>query len=161
MKFLPGLVVALIIGFGIVWSRGCGQTEDSPSREFTDLELVAADHQSTGTCYSLSTVLIATSFWQQRPVITWTRVNDTTWKHRAEGFADPQSGGQGTWWIDYTFEQRDQSVVITDYASSDSREYTPTQVIDALLEAPIDMKSTKVDRCLNGGSGYQPEKQSN
>jgi hypothetical protein len=156
MKFLPGLVVAVLIVFAIVWSRSCGQTEDAPPREFTELELGAADAEATGTCYSLSTVLIANVYSGPRPVITWTRVSDTVWKRRYEGVHDANSGLQGAWWIEHTFEQRDPKVVLTGYESSDAREYTSQQVLDSLLEAPIERRSTQVDRCINGGTGYRP-----
>jgi hypothetical protein len=156
VKFLPGLVVAVLMVLAIVWSRSCGQTEDAPPREFTELELDAADAEATGTCYSLSTVLIANTYSGPRPVITWTKVSDSVWKRRGEGLNDANSGVQGAWWIEHTFERRDDRVILTDYESSDAREYTAQQVIDALLEAPIERRSTKVDRCINGGTGYKP-----
>ena len=57
-------------------------SKDTPSRAFTDLELAAADAEHTGTCYALSTVLIANGV-NRAAVRTWSRPdedNDDQWR---------------------------------------------------------------------------------
>ena len=58
MKALAGPAMLLVIVGGFTIYKATSK-DAVPSRDFTELELAADDEDHTGTCYSLSTVLIA------------------------------------------------------------------------------------------------------
>src|SRR3954466_8563772 len=70
MKALAGPAMLLIIVGGYSIYRAATK-DDAPTRKFTELELAAGDADHTGTCYSLSTVLIANGVFGNA-LRTWT-----------------------------------------------------------------------------------------
>ena len=70
MRALAGPAMLLVIVGGFTIYKAMSK-EDAPSREFTELELAADDEDHTGTCYSLSTVLIANGVFGNA-TRTWT-----------------------------------------------------------------------------------------
>jgi len=150
----PAMLLVLVGGFAIhKWTS----RNDSPSREFTDLELAAADAGHTGTCYALSTVLVANGVFGNA-TRTWSAPdseNENKWTLTVEqvqqGYNGPVHEFQK-----FTFERAGEQVRLTSVEASQGR---PTEVapnIDRLLEAPHGLNSTPVDRCLKqGGTGYK------
>lgn len=130
---------------------------EAPSRSFTELELAAADADHTGTCYSLSTVLVANRLFDNS-LRTWSapdKDNPDEWMLAIENVVQGYSGPQNTF-QKFTFARYGKTIRLV---SVDASAGFPTELdktIDRLLEAPHDMHSTAVDRCLkDGGSGYQ------
>ena len=58
MRALAGPAMLLVMVGGYAIYRGVAG-ENTPSRAFTGLELAAGDVGHSGTCYALSTVLVA------------------------------------------------------------------------------------------------------
>jgi hypothetical protein len=156
MKPLAGPAMLLVVVGGCVIYRGCAG-EKTPSREFTGLELSANDVDHTGTCYSLSSVLIADGV-SGKTVRTWTRPekdNPDKWTLTLEavrqGYNGPRSEFQK-----FTFARIGKTVHLVSVEASEGIPADVDANIDRLLEGPHGMRSTPVDRCLNGnGTGYQ------
>jgi len=146
----------LVMVGGFVVYKGMSK-DDAPSRDFTELELAAGDAEHTGTCYALSTVLVANGVFGNA-LRTWTapdKDNEAKWILTLESV---QQGYQGPVheFRKFTFEQVGQQVRLTSVEASKG---LPTEIdanIDGLLEAPHGMNSTPVDRCAKAGApGYQ------
>ena len=127
-----------------------------PARDFTELELASRDSGSDGTCYALSTVLVANRV-SGNSTRSWTapeKHNKDKWiltlENVRQGYNGPQHEFQK-----FTFARDGEQVRLV---SVEASEGLPTDVaanIDRLLEAPHELKSTPVDRCLKEhGAGY-------
>src|SRR3954466_10628706 len=85
----PAMLLVMIGTFAAYRLTGA---DDTPARNFTELELAAADSEHTGTCYSLSTVLIANGV-NRNTVRTWSRAdNDDEWKLMLEDVVQGPNG---------------------------------------------------------------------
>jgi hypothetical protein len=159
MRALAGPAMLLVVVGGFLINRHLHKAE-VPSREFTELELAAEDQDHTGTCYSLSTVLVANGIFGN-VLRTWTAPdNEHKWTLALETVEQAHNGPVHRY-QNFTFEKFGKQVRLV---TVDASEGFPREVaanVDRLLEAPHSRKSTPVDRCLNdGGTGYQyPPKQ--
>ncbi len=125
--------------------------EDAPARDFLQLELAGADAEHTGSCYALSTVLIANLPFSTA-TRTWT-LRDDAWTLTLEEVAQGQ-GGPVRVFQKFTFEKHDDRVRLVSVEASQG---LPTEVgpnIDDLLRAPNARHSTPVDRCLDPGAAH-------
>ena len=154
MKALAGPAMLLVIfgGYGIhKWMS----KDDAPSRDFTGLELAAADDR--GTCYALSTVLVANGVFSNA-TRTWSAPdseNENKWMLTLEQVHQGYNGPVHVF-QKLTFERAGEQVRLTSVEASKGQSTEIAAYIDGLLEAPHDLKSTPVDRCLGEkGSGYQ------
>jgi hypothetical protein len=127
--------------------------EEAPSRDFLELEFAGADAAHSGSCYSLSTVLIANGVFGGT-TRTWTAAGDDTWTLGLETVAQSYNGPVHEF-QNLTFEQVDKLVRLTGVDASKGRPTDVNRNIDMLLEAPNARHSTPVDRCLAAGAtGY-------
>jgi hypothetical protein len=150
MRAVAGPVVLLVMVGGFAIYRGCA-SEDHPSRAFTNLEFAGAD--GTGSCFSLETVLF-TNHMFSKATRTWETPREDAWTLQldeiTQGYGGPQHIFQKL-----TFEKSgDQAKLVSVDASKDLSTDLAKNV-DDLLEAPNDMRSTPVDRCKDGGTGYK------
>ena len=152
MRALAGPAMLLVmVGGYLVYHLS--SKEDAPSRDFTELEFGGADDVNTGSCYSLSTVLIANRA-SNNAVRTWTSPRKDAWTLAldsiVQGYGGPTQISQKL-----TFEKHGDQVRLV---SVEASEKLPTDLkvnIDALLEGPREMQSTPVDRCQKeGATGY-------
>ncbi len=156
MRALAGPAMLLVIVGGVFFYKSTSKDE-APSRSFVELELAADDEDHTGTCYSLSTVLIANGV-SGGVVRTWSTPepkNSDKWTLTVESLYH-ERGQPVRQYQAFTFEKFGEQVRLT---GVDASEQFPTGVrenIDRLLQAPHARKSTPVDRCSeDGGTGYQ------
>ena len=156
MRALAGPAMLLVMAGGFAAYKFM-VSNDTPSRAFTDLELAAADAEHTGTCYALSTVLIANGV-NRAAVRTWSRPdedNDDQWRLVLEDVAQGPNGPVRVF-QQFTFSRRGQQVWLTDVDASEGASTDLARNIDRLLDAPHGMRSTPVDRCSGSGArGYQ------
>jgi len=126
----------------------------APSRDFLDLELAGADDDQTGSCYSLSTVIVASTAFSTA-VLTWKPAGDDAWILALD---DVVNGGRGPTHVfrHLTFRQHGDQVRLETVDASDEWDDDVEVNIDALLEAPNERRSTPVDRCREPGTtGYR------
>ena len=93
MRALAGPAMLLVIVGGFTIYKAMSK-EDAPSRDFTELELAADDDDHTGTCYSLSTVLIANGVFGNA-LRTWTAPdpdNENKWTLEVENVRQGANG---------------------------------------------------------------------
>ncbi len=156
MRALAGPAMLLVIVGGFTLYRSMSK-EDGPSRDFTGLELAAHDDDHTGTCYALSTLLIANAVFGNN-VHTWRAPdpdNEDKWTLELErvtqGFNGPEREFQN-----FTFEKVGEQLRLV---AVDASRGIPTELgwnVDQLLAAAHARRSTPVARCLeDGGTGYQ------
>lgn len=69
--------------------------EVTPSRKFAELEFAGADAGHTGSCYSLSTVLVANGYFGRAPR-TWTAAGKDTWTLGIESVSQEYNGPKHT-----------------------------------------------------------------
>jgi hypothetical protein len=145
----PAALLVVVVGF-FAWHRMSG--EDSPDRDFTSLELAgpAPDHQ--GTCYSLSTVFIANGIFGNTPR-TWTKQRDDAWTLTLERVSQGRNGPVREY-ASWTFVKQGEQLRMVKVAASAGFPQDLAGSIDQLLLAPHARRSTPVDRCLKGGTGY-------
>jgi hypothetical protein len=150
----PAMLLVMVGGFAIYKFTS---KATAPPRAYTDLELAAGDAGHTGTCYALSTVLVANGVFGNA-LRTWSapdQKNEDKWMLTLENV---QQGYNGPVHVfqKFTFVRSGEQVRLD---SVEASEGLPTEVaanIDKLLEAPHVRKSTPVDRCLApGATGYQ------
>jgi hypothetical protein len=150
----PAMLLAIVGGFTIYKAMS---KEDVPSREFTELELAADDEDHTGTCYSLSTVLIANGVFGNA-LRTWSAPdpdNENKWTLEIENVRHGPNGPEHLFQR-FTFEKFGEQVRLVDVEASEDLPTDITENIDQMLAAPHHRKSTATDRCLkDGGIGYQ------
>jgi len=156
MKAFAGPAMLLVMVGGFVAYRAASK-EDAPSRDFVELELAAEDDDHSGTCYSLSTVLIANGVFGNA-LRTWKRPDehsDNEWTLVLESVQQGPNGPVHEF-RHFTFEKFGEQVRLVDVEASEGYPTEVEENIDRLLEAPHARKSTPVDRCLkDGGTGYQ------
>lgn len=146
----PAMLLVLIGGYGL---HRITSSPDAPSRDFLDLELAGADEQRTGSCYSLSTVIVANMLFSNA-VAEWKPAGEDGWtlsldelRHRA--------GGTAHVFQRFTFRQLGDQVRLTSVEASEGQDTEVAANIDALLAAPHERRSTPVERCLApGATGY-------
>jgi len=154
----PAMLLVLVGGYAVYRFTA---TKDAPAREFTALELAADD--VGGTCYALSTVLVANAVFGDA-VRTWSTPdedNEDKWTLLVENVIQGYNGPEHQF-QKFTFERTAGQVRLVSVEASEGLPVGVTANIDRLLEAPHAVKSTPVDRCLGkNGTGYQypPKKQ--
>jgi hypothetical protein len=155
MRALAGPAMLLVVVGGFMIHRVMSKDE-APARDFVELELAADDADHTGTCYSLSTVLIANGVFGNA-ARSWSapdKGNKHKWTLSVDNVRQEYNGPVHEYQR-FTFEKFGEQLRLV---SVDASPGFPTEVavnIDRLLEAPNARKSTPVDRCLkDGGNGY-------
>jgi len=124
---------------------------DAPARDFTDLELSIPGEE--GSCYALSTVLVANGIFGNAPR-TWKMTGDRAWQLTVERIVQGY-GGPAREFSSWTFEKRGKSVELIAVEASQGQPQEPASSIEQLLSAPNARHSTPVARCLEpGASGY-------
>jgi hypothetical protein len=154
MRPLAGPVTLLVIVGGFLIFKLTSE-EKAPTLEFTALEFAGADENHTGSCYSLSTVLIANRPYTGDAARTWTKPREGAWTLLLENVVN---GGAGPVRVfrKYTFEKFGQQVRLVSMETSEGIPSDLAWNIDDLLDPPRTIKSTPVDRCLEpGATGYQ------
>lgn len=150
----PAMLLIVVGGFAI---HKITSKENAPTRKFTELELAANDADHTGTCYSLSTVLIAHGLFN-KAVSTWSapeKKNEDKWTLELENVVQGYNGPSREF-QKFTFEKVGEQVRLVAVDASKGRPTDLDANIDLLIEAAHDRRSTPVDRCAsNGGMGYQ------
>ena len=154
MRALAGPAMLLVIVGGIGLYRWTSAPE-SPPRDFLDLEFAGAD--DSGSCYSLSTIIVANMAFSTA-MLEWTPAGDDAWTLSMD---DVQDGGGGPNHVfqRLTFTQQDDLAVLTDVEASKDVNTDLTANIDELLQAPNSRRSTPVERCKQAGAtGYHFKK---
>jgi hypothetical protein len=154
MRALAGPAMLLVIVGGIGLYRFSAKP-DSPPREFLDLEFAGAD--DTGSCYSLSTVIVANMVFTPG-MLQWQPEGEDAWVLSMD---DVQDGGRGPAHIfqRFTFTREGELVKLTDFDASEGHNLDVEYHIDGLLQAPNQRRSTPVERCKEpGAEGYHFKK---
>jgi hypothetical protein len=147
----PALLLVVVGSFGLYKVMA---KPSAPPNDFLDLEFAGADSQRTGSCYSLSTVLVATTAFLdvQR---TWKLNEDDTWTLTLESLQYGQNGPAHVF-QSFTFERHDDRVHLKSVSATKGVNTDVEDNIDALLEGPHDRRSTPIARCQGAdASGYQ------
>jgi hypothetical protein len=148
----------LVIVLSVVVYKGCAGA-DTPSREFTGAELAGPGPDHEGTCYGLSTVLVANGLYGSVPR-TWAAPRDGAWTLGLERMSQA-AGGPVREFQNFTFEQHGDTVRLVAVEASPGFPQDVPAAIDELLRVPNVRGSTPVDRCLAAGaSGYRFVKKS-
>jgi hypothetical protein len=146
----PAMLLVVVGSFGL--HRLLSKPE-APSRAFLELELAGGDDQHTGSCYSLSTVLIANAVFSGA-TREWQAAHENAWTLSLDEIHQDHRGPVHVF-QKFTFEQHDDQVRLVAVKVSDG---LPTELdanLDQLLEAPNERGSTPVERCQQpGASGY-------
>lgn len=152
MRALAGPVMLLVVVGGIGLYRALA-TPEEPPRSFLDLELSGADPARTGSCYSLSTVLIANLAFS--PALReWKAAHDNAWTLSLEDIHQTAAGPLHVFQR-FTFEQRAERVELVKVEATEGVNTDPGDTIDALLGPPNERGSTPVERCLGAdATGY-------
>jgi hypothetical protein len=151
MRPLAGPAMLLVIVGGFAIHRFTTKPE-SPSREFLDRELAGADAVHTGSCYSLSTVIVANTVLGSA-LLSWAAAGDDAWVLTME---DVQNhGGPVHVFQRFRFEAAGEQVRLVSVDASEGQNTDVDANIDALLSAPNERRSTPVDRCVDDdATGY-------
>jgi hypothetical protein len=153
MRALAGPAMLLVIVGGIAIYRGASK-EDAPSRDFLELEFAGADADQSGSCYSLSTVLIANGVFGAA-TRTWKAAGKDRWNLGLEAVSQGYNGPVHDF-QNFTFEKSGKQVRLTAVDASKGRPTDVGKNIDLLLDAPNARRSTPVERCAEAGaSGYR------
>ena len=152
MRALAGPAMMLVMVGGFLAYR-LSSDEKAPSRDFLELEFAGADSGHTGSCYSLSTVLIA-----NRPfggeARTWTSTGKNSWTLLLDDVVQA-NGSPVRVYQKFTFEKHDERVRLVSMETSDNLDSDLKRNIDELVTVPKARHSTPVDRCLEpGATGY-------
>ena len=156
MRALAGPAMLLVMVGGYFAYRAFSP-ETSPSREFAELEFAGADDASTGSCYSLSTVLVANGVFGRAPR-TWTPgATKNQWTLSLENVTQGYNGPVHEF-QKFTFEKFHDQVRLVSVEASKGRPQDLKGSIDMLLQDPNARHSTPVDRCMkSGATGYRYE----
>jgi hypothetical protein len=158
MRALAGPAMLLVIVGGFAIYRGTSR-EDAPSRDFLELEFAGADATRSGSCYSLSSVLIANGVFGGK-TRTWTPAGEHAWKLGLET-VNQSHGGPVHEFQNFTFEKSGVQVHLKSVEASPGTSTDVARNIDMLLGAPNAFHSTPVERCASGGATgylYKPRK---
>ena len=151
MRALAGPAMLAVMVGGFFLTKQCS-AEKTPPREFTALELAGVD--GSGSCYSLSTVLVA-HLVTNKPTVTWESPREGAWKVNLQTVVQGY-GGPEHLFRKLTFEQADDKVRLVSVDASKNQPDTIDANLDDLLDAPNALRSTPVDRCgKSGGTGYR------
>lgn len=156
MRALAGPACLLVIVGSVALYRSMQQPK-SPPRDFLELEFAGADAGRTGSCYSLSTVLVAHTALQDF-VLGWQPPDDgeDAWTLTIESLHQAPNGGPLHSVRRYTFERVEQSVRLVAVAAPEGTPGDVNTHIDLLLDSPHERRSTPVDRCqVPGARGYR------
>jgi hypothetical protein len=153
----PAMLLVVVGGFGLYRALS---SPEGPPRDFLDRELAAPedDDDHTGTCFSLSTVIIANTM-PGSAQISWTPEGDDAWILSLEDVVRDSRGPVNVFQR-FTFRQRDDLIHLEAVEASHGRETDVTRNLDALLAEP-NRRSTPVDRCLGsdaGGYHFRPRR---
>ena len=152
MRALAGPAMMLVMVVGFVVYRASSK-EEAPSREFLELEFAGADTDFTGSCYSLSTVLIANHPFGGE-ARTWTPTGEDAWTLLLEDVVQ-SNGGPSHVYQKFDFEKHDETVRLVAVETSKGLDSDLKRNIDELVTVPKARRSTPVDRCLEpGATGY-------
>src|SRR5262245_16703533 len=136
MRALAGPAMMLVLVGGFFLYKGMSK-DGGPPREFTNLELAGGDAGDAGTCYALSTVLVANGVFGNA-MRTWSspdKHNEQKWMLTLESVEQGYNGPVHRF-QKFTFEGSGELVRL---ASVEVSEGLPSEVkanIDRLLEAP-------------------------
>jgi hypothetical protein len=158
MRALAGPAMLLVMVGGFAIYRGMAK-EEAPARDFLELEFAGADPGHSGTCYSLSTVLIANGIFGG-VTRTWKTADDDSWTLSLESVSQSYNGPVHEF-QNFTFEKSGKQVRLESVEASEGRPTDTAKNIDTLLEAPNTRHSTPVERCTGSGSTgyhYEPRK---
>jgi hypothetical protein len=158
MRALAGPAMLLVVVGGFLIHRSVSK-EAAPSRDFVELEFAGTDAGHTGSCYSLSTVLIANGVFGGA-LRTWTRAGENAWTLGLETVSQAYNGPVHEF-QNFTFEKVGKQVRLKAVEASQGRPTDVQKNVDMLLEAPNARHSTPVDRCLESGADgyrYQPRR---
>jgi hypothetical protein len=144
----PALLLVVVGGFGLYRYTAAPK---SPPREFLDLEFAGAD--DTGSCYSLSTVIVANMIFNSS-LMEWRPDGEDTWILSLEDVQN-DGGGPSHVFQHYTFRADDDLAHLVYIEASKGQDTDVVTNIDSLLEAPNGRRSTPMDRCREeGAEGY-------
>lgn len=139
----PAMMLVMVVGF---LAYRLASKEEAPPRDFLELEFAGADADHTGSCYSLSTVLIA-----NRPdgdgARTWTPEGDDAWTLLLEDVVQA-NGSPVRMFQKFKFEKHGDLVRLVRVETSGNLESDLKRNIDELVAMPKARHSTPVDRCL-------------
>jgi hypothetical protein len=156
VKSLGSTALLLVVVLGLVIYKATSN-EPAPSRDFIELELAADDPDHTGTCYSLSTVLIANGVFGDA-TRTWSMPDPHDagrWMLRVENVRQ-QFNGPVREFQDFTFQKVGEQVQLVAVDASAGLPTALAENIDRLLVAPHARRSTPMDRCgKDGAAGYR------
>jgi hypothetical protein len=153
MRALAGPAMLLVMTVGFVAYR-MSSTEESPSRDYLELEFAGADAGHTGSCYSLSTVLIANRRGGDE-ARTWTSGGEDEWTLLLDNVV-AGNGGPVRAYQEFTFEKHGDLVRLVKVEAASGFDSGLGRTIDGLVAAPNSLHSTPVDRCLvSGATGYR------
>jgi hypothetical protein len=145
------MLLAIVGGFALYRHSAAPK---APPREFLDLELAGADDDFTGSCYALSTVIVASTAFSNA-MVTWKSAGDDSWTLSLDDVVSG-SGGPVHVFRHLTFRQYGDQVRLESVDASEEWDDDVGANIDALLEAPNERRSTPVDRCHEAGAtGYR------
>jgi hypothetical protein len=156
MRALAGPAMLAVIVGGFALHRALS-APDAPSRSFLDREVAAPPNadpdEDAGTCYALSTVIIANTMFSSA-TLDWKPAHENAWTLSIEEVVQDGRGPRREFQR-LTFEAHGDLVRLVDVEASEGRESDLTTTLDALL-APANERSTPVDRCLEPGAvGYR------
>ena len=146
----PAMLLVMVGGFAIYRATS---KEEVPARDFVELEFAGADAGHTGSCYSLSTVLVANGVFGGA-TRTWKTAGDEAWTLGLETVSQSYNGPVHEF-QNFTFERSGNQVRLKSVEASAGRPTDVGKNIDLLLEAPAARHSTPVGRCAkSGATGY-------
>lgn len=154
MRALAGPAMLIVVVGGFALHRAFSEPE-APPRSFLDAELAAPQNEDghEGTCYSLSTVIIASTMYRSW-VISWKPAGKNAWELSLDDVENGSSGPQ-TIYQKYTFEERDDLIHLTGMTASEGYDTDLVRNIDELVKE-ANSRSTPVDRCREpGATGYK------
>src|SRR5262245_27137018 len=136
MRALAGPAMLLVVVAGFTIYKAVSK-DAGPSREFMELELAADDADHTGTCYALSTVLIANGLFGNA-ARTWSAPdpdNKDKWTLELENVEQGYNGPVRIF-QQFTFERFGEQVRLVSVDASKGMPTGTAENIDRLLDAP-------------------------
>ena len=147
----PAMLLVLIGGYGL---HRLTAAPTAPPRDFLDLELAGADEDHTGSCYSLSTVVVANLVFSNA-VAEWNPAGDDAWTFSLDEIHQGTNGPSHVFQR-LTFKREGAQARLVSVEASDGQNIDVPDNLDALLAAPNERRSTPVERCLEPGArGYK------